>query len=908
MDKKLVIGILAHVDAGKTTLSESMLYQSGSIRKLGRVDKGDAFLDTYQLERERGITIFSKQAQLSIGDLKITLLDTPGHVDFSAEMERTLQVLDYAILVINGADGIQGHTETLWRLLERYQIPVFLFINKMDQAGTDKDKLIKELKKRLNENCVDFSSSDIDGFNESIAICNEYILEDFLENGTIETEQISKMIKRRELFPCYFGSALKIIGVDEFMQGIAEYSESVKLSDTSTQQFGAKVYKISRDEQGNRLTYIKVTSGNIKVKDLLTGQNKQKDDMWEEKINQIRIYSGAKYETVNQADKGTICAITGLTQTYPGEGLGIEEDSDIPILEPVLTYQFLLPDDCEVHSMLEKLHQLEEEEPLLHIIWNEKLGEIYAQLMGEVQIEVLKSLIWERFHVRIEFGKGNIVYKETIRQSVEGVGHFEPLRHYAEVHLLLEPAESGSGLHFFTNCSQDELDLNWQRLILTHLEEKEHCGVLTGSAITDMHITLIAGRAHQKHTEGGDFRQATYRAVRQGLKKAENVLLEPYYSYRLEVPSDMVGRAMTDIQRMNGTFDSPMLNEDMAILKGSAPVVTMRDYQTEVISYTKGRGRLSCTLEGYKPCHNQEEVVKEVGYDSERDLDNPTGSVFCAHGAGFVVKWDEVENYMHLQSTLESKETVDEEFVFPTAAARRASTYLEMTEEDQKELDAMVEASQRKREAARKSYAYRKDFSNEKIAVNGSTKSYSNKKKQKEYLLVDGYNIIFAWEELNELAQVNMDAARGCLQDVLCNYQGIKKCELILVFDAYKVEGFSGEIQKYHNIHVVYTKEAETADQYIEKVAHEIGRKYLVTVATSDGTEQVIIRGQGCHLLSAKELKEEVEFANKELRQYYSEDTSLERNYLFQYLDKDIARQMEEVRLGINISEQKKKK
>lgn len=908
MDKKLVIGILAHVDAGKTTLSESMLYQSGSIRKLGRVDKGDAFLDTYQLERERGITIFSKQAQLSIGDLKITLLDTPGHVDFSAEMERTLQVLDYAILVINGADGIQGHTETLWRLLERYQIPVFLFINKMDQAGTDKDKLIKELKKRLNENCVDFSSSDIDGFNESIAICNEYILEDFLENGTIETEQISKMIKRRELFPCYFGSALKIIGVDEFMQGIAEYSESVKLSDTSTQQFGAKVYKISRDEQGNRLTYIKVTSGNIKVKDLLTGQNKQKDDMWEEKINQIRIYSGAKYETVNQADKGTICAITGLTQTYPGEGLGIEEDSDIPILEPVLTYQFLLPDDCEVHSMLEKLHQLEEEEPLLHIIWNEKLGEIYAQLMGEVQIEVLKSLIWERFHVRIEFGKGNIVYKETIRQPVEGVGHFEPLRHYAEVHLLLEPAEAGTGLHFFNNCSQDTLDLNWQRLILTHLEEKEHCGVLTGSAITDMHITLTTGKAHQKHTEGGDFRQATYRAVRQGLKKAESILLEPYYSYRLEVPADMIGRAMTDVQRMNGSFDTPIQDGESAILTGSAPVVTMRDYQTEVISYTKGRGRLSCTLEGYKPCHNQEEVVKEVGYDSERDLDNPTGSVFCAHGAGFVVKWDEVENYMHLQSTLESKESLDEELIFPTAAARRASTYLEMTEEDRKELDAMVEASRRKREAARKSYAYRKDFSNEKIAVNGSTKSYSNKKKQKEYLLVDGYNIIFAWEELNELAQVNMDAARGCLQDVLCNYQGIKKCELILVFDAYKVEGFSGEIQKYHNIHVVYTKEAETADQYIEKVAHEIGRKYLVTVATSDGTEQVIIRGQGCHLLSAKELKEEVEFANKELRQYYSEDTSLERNYLFQYLDKDTARQMEEVRLGINISEQKRKK
>ena len=906
MNKKLVIGILAHVDAGKTTLSESMLYQSGSIRKLGRVDKGDAFLDTYELERERGITIFSKQAQLSIDDLQITLLDTPGHVDFSAEMERTLQVLDYAILVISGADGVQGHTETLWKLLERYHIPVFLFINKMDQNGTDEAALMNELKKRLDENCVDFSQTDTDELNESIAMCSEALLEQYLESGEIEDTQIRNLIRKRNLFPCYFGSALKVTGVDEFMRGIMNYTEVATESEEA--KFGAKVYKISRDDQGNRLTYIKVTSGCLKVKDLLSGRDRRKEKDWEEKINQIRIYSGAKFETVNQAERGMICAVTGLSQTYPGEGLGIERDSDIPILEPVLTYQIQLPEDCEVHSMLEKLRQLEEEEPLLHIIWNEKLGEIYAQIMGEVQIEVLKSLIWERFHVRIEFGKGNIVYKETIRQPVEGVGHFEPLRHYAEVHLLLEPAEAGTGLHFFSNCSQDTLDLNWQRLILTHLEEKEHCGVLTGSAITDMHITLITGKAHQKHTEGGDFRQATYRAVRQGLKKAESILLEPYYSYRLEVPADMVGRAMTDIQRMNGSFDTPLQDGESAILTGSAPVVTMRDYQTEVISYTKGRGRLSCTLEGYKPCHNQEEVVKEVGYDSERDLDNPTGSVFCAHGAGFVVKWDEVENYMHLQSTLESKESLDEELIFPTAAARRASTYLEMTEEDRKELDAMVEASRRKREAARKSYAYRKDFSNEKIAVNSSTKLYSNKKKQKEYLLVDGYNIIFAWEELNELAQVNMDAARGCLQDVLCNYQGIKKCELILVFDAYKVEGFSGEIQKYHNIHVVYTKEAETADQYIEKVAHEIGRKYLVTVATSDGTEQVIIRGQGCHLLSAKELKEEVEFANKELRQYYSEDTSLERNYLFQYLDKDTARQMEEVRLGINISEQKKKK
>ena len=561
---------------------------------------------------------------------------------------------------------MQGHTETLWKLLERYHIPVFLFINKMDQNGTDEAALMNELKKRLDENCVDFSQTDTDELNESIAMCSEALLEQYLESGEIEDTQIRNLIRKRNLFPCYFGSALKVTGVDEFMRGIMNYTEVATESEEA--KFGAKVYKISRDDQGNRLTYIKVTSGCLKVKDLLLGRDRRKEKDWEEKINQIRIYSGAKFDTVNQAERGMICAVTGLSQTYPGEGLGIERDSDIPILEPVLTYQIQLPEDCDVHSMLEKLRQLEEEEPLLHIIWNEKLGEIYAQIMGEVQIEVLKSLIWERFHVRIEFGKGNIVYKETIRQPVEGVGHFEPLRHYAEVHLLLEPAEAGTGLHFFSNCSQDTLDLNWQRLILTHLEEKEHCGVLTGSAITDMHITLTIGKAHQKHTEGGDFRQATYRAVRQGLKKAESILLEPYYSYRLEVPADMVGRAMTDIQRMSGSFDTPLQDGEIAILTGSAPVVTMRDYQTEVISYTKGRGRLSCTLEGYKPCHNQEEVVKEVGYDSERDLDNPTGSVFCAHGAGFVVKWDEVENYMHLQSTLESKETVDEEFVFPTAA------------------------------------------------------------------------------------------------------------------------------------------------------------------------------------------------------------------------------------------------
>ena len=927
MEKKLVIGILAHVDAGKTTLSESMLYLSGSIRKMGRVDNGDAFLDTFELERERGITIFSKQAVFPLRDVEIALLDTPGHVDFSAEMERTLQVLDYAILVISGADGVQGHTETLWRLLVRYHVPTFLFINKMDQDGTDAEWLMTELKKRLDANCVDFSrahgkesgvqNESADEFLENVAMCDETILEKYLETGGLEQSDIAEMIAKRKLFPCFFGSALKLTGVEEFMQGLEIYA---KIPDYRNDVFGAKVYKIARDEHGNRLTYMKVTGGVLRVKDLLSnrrnvqdtvkregtgkpGGTTEQEELWEEKVNQIRIYSGAKYETVNEAAAGTVCAVTGLTMTFPGEGLGAEPESDVPVLEPVLTCQIQLPKDCNVHEMLQKLRQLEEEEPLLHIAWNEKPGEIHAQLMGEVQTEILKSLIWERFKVHVEFGTGNIVYKETIRKPVEGVGHFEPLRHYAEVHLLLEPGEPGSGLQFFTDCSQDVLDLNWQRLILTHLEEKEHKGVLTGSAITDMHITLTSGRAHLKHTEGGDFRQATYRAVRQGLERAESVLLEPYYEYRLEVPGGMVGRAMSDMQRMYGTFDTPLQDGGMAVLTGKVPVVTMRDYQSEVVSYTKGRGRLSCTLAGYQPCHNTEEVVDAIGYDSERDLENPTGSVFCAHGAGFVVSWDEVEDYMHLEGRVKPENEPGEEVQFPTAAARRASTYLEMTAEDERELEAMVEASRRKRGEARKKYSYRKVFhkkgnSGAEVSYTGETFAGKKKEKLKEYLLVDGYNIIFAWKELKELAETDMDSARGKLMDILSNYQGMKKCSLILVFDAYKVEGFTGEVQKYHNIHVVYTKETETADQYIEKVAHEIGRKYNVTVATSDGTEQVIIRGQGCFLLSAKELKKEVELVNRELRQGYLEQKPDSRNYLFHYLDEETAGAMETIRLG----------
>ncbi len=893
--RHLCIGLLAHVDAGKTTLSEAMLYTAGSIRKMGRVDNKDAFLDTFALERARGITIFSKQARLVLDEnTEVFLLDTPGHVDFSAEMERTLQILDYAILVVSGADGVQGHTETLWKLLTRYEIPTFLFVNKMDQEGTDRKKLMQNLQKYLSGNCLDFTSEQgIDGllsdeiFAENAAVCDEAVLERYLETGEMEKEDLVSMISKRKIFPCFFGSALKLNGVEEMMHAVSVLTREPSYPEA----FGAKVYKIARDEQGNRLTFLKVTGGCLNVK----------EELLEEKVNQIRIYSGAKYETAGQVKAGEVCAVTGLSKTYPGEGIGCESESFLPVLEPVLTYQIRIPQDCDVHKMLQNLKQLEEEEPLLHIVWNERLGEIHAQLMGEVQTEILKSMIAERFGVRVEFGAGNIVYKETIRNTVEGVGHFEPLRHYAEVHLLLEPGEPGSGMHFLSNCSEDVLDKNWQRLILTHLEEKEHLGVLSGSPVTDMQITLVSGRAHQKHTEGGDFRQATYRAVRQGLKKAESVLLEPYYEYRLEVPSEMVGRALSDLQRMNGTFGSPEQIGEMAVLSGEAPVALMQDYQRKVISYTKGRGRLSCSLSGYKPCSNAEEVLTAIGYDSERDLENPTGSVFCAHGAGFVVPWDQVEDYMHLESVFKPKEEEPEQDPFDeqavSAAVQRARYVSSLSPEEERELEEMAEASRRKREQARKKYSYRKT---ELDTGSNSTGEYKSRKRErrKEYLLVDGYNIIFAWEELRELAKINIDGARGRLMDILSNYQGIWKCTLILVFDAYKVEGFPGEIQQYHNIHVVYTKEAETADQYIEKVAHEIGRKYEVTVATSDGTEQVIIRGQGCHLLSAKELHTEIVLAQKELRENHMEKAESTKNYLFHYLDEETAKEMEEVRLG----------
>ena len=907
-EKYICAGIVAHVDAGKTTLSESILYTSGAIRKMGRVDHGDAFLDTYELERSRGITIFSKQALFSLGDAQITLLDTPGHVDFSAEMERTLQVLDYAILLISGADGVQGHTLTLWKLLKRYQIPTFLFVNKMDQPGTDEKALMEELKKRLDGNCVDFSGDrDTQEWQEQLAMCDETLLESYLEEGSVEEGEIPRLINERKLFPCFFGSALKMTGVQEFLQGLEKY---IKMPEYP-REFGAKVFKIARDSQGNRLTYMKITGGSLKVKTVLWGQKDGEDR--EEKVDQIRIYSGEKYEMVNEASAGMVCAVTGLTFTYPGQGLGREAASDMPLLEPVLTYQIQLPPECDVHKMLLNLRQLEEEEPLLHIVWNEELGEIHAQVMGEVQIEILKSLIKKRFGVGVDFGSGNIVYKETIKTPVEGVGHFEPLRHYAEVHLLLEPGEPGSGMQFYTDCSEDELDKNWQRLILTHLEEKEHRGVLTGSPITDMRITLVAGRAHLKHTEGGDFRQATYRAVRQGLRKAESALLEPYYDFRLEVPADMIGRGMADIQRMCGEFQPPQIEGETAVLTGSAPVVTMRDYQNEVISYSRGMGRLFCTLKGYFPCHNQEEVVQAFCYDPEADLENPTGSVFCAHGAGFVVNWDQVEEYMHVESglLLEPVERQPEPVEVRKKTWKEERDAYQATEKELEEIFTRTYGPIRSRvgeeDLPRRSV---KGWKRSHARMDNTSSSYVGRTKnrntppEKEYLLVDGYNIIFAWEDLKDLADANIDAARDKLTDMLCNYQGYKKCTLILVFDAYKVKGNPGSVQKYHNIHVVYTKEAETADQYIEKTVHEIGRKNHVTVATSDRLEQVIILGQGGTRMSARELREDMELVAGQIREETGKRQMSDKNYLFDGLDQDAAEYIEAVRLGKKETEQ----
>ena len=891
--KNICAGLLAHVDAGKTTLSEALLYESGMLKKAGRVDNQDAFLDTDEQERARGITIFSKQAVIRDGNTTITLLDTPGHIDFSAEMERTLWVMDYAILVVSGADGVQGHTLTLWKLLERYQIPVFLFINKMDQPDTDSTVLMEDIQKNFGDNCVDFTLRDKEALEEQIAVCDEKLLERYLSENEITKEDISELIKSRKLFPCFFGSALKLDGVDTFWDSILTYMTEGEENDS----FGARVFKIARDAQGNRLTYMKITGGVMCVKDILTGISKDKafhtDEMgeqdfgskdWEEKINQIRIYSGEKYETVNEATQGMVCAVTGLTKTYPGEGLGQECGAKLPLLEPVMTYSIELPEEMDAARMLPMLRQLEEEEPELQVLWQEETKTIQVKLMGEVQTEILKKQILDRFGVGVSFGIGNIVYKETITNTVEGVGHFEPLRHYAEVHLLLEPGEPGSGMQYMVDCSEDVLDKNWQRLILTHLEEKEHIGVLTGSLLTDVRITVVSGRAHTKHTEGGDFRQATYRAVRQGLMQAESILLEPYYAFRLELPVDCVGRAMTDIENMHGNMEPPVIGEEQAVLTGSVPVALMRDYQITVSSYTKGRGNLFCTLQGYGPCHNAEKVMEKMQYAPEEDLENPSSSVFCSHGAGFIVPWEQVKEYMHVESILSKGDLTDAEDIENTHFQRTSGLFDYSIDEEQ--IEEILNRTYRANERASKHYKPSKHTSdynnfeksgspiNDNASVGASQATdYKKRSKvkprsQERYLIVDGYNIVHAWDELKCLIEDNIDGARMKLLDILSNYQAFVKCELIVVFDAYKVKGNLGEMFDYHNIHVVYTKEAETADSYIEKLTHKISKDYQVTVATSDGLIQLITRGQNCLVISARELKEEVERIDTAIREY----------------------------------------
>ncbi len=898
VSKKLVLGILAHVDAGKTTLAEGFLYIGGKIRALGRVDHKDAFLDNFALERERGITIFSKQAQITLGDVDVTLLDTPGHVDFSAEMERTLQVLDYGVLVISGADGVQGHVLTLWRLLKRYEIPVFLFVNKMDQEGTDAEQLLAQLRGQLDAACVkcgpEAEREHREQFLEEVAMCSENLMEEYLETGEVSSESIAEAVADRKLFPVYFGSALRLEGVEELLVGIREKALLPEYPDT----FGARVYKIARDNHNMRLTYLKVTGGTLRVKMPVSNEAGASagETVWEEKADQLRIYQGAQYTDVKEVSAGGICAVTGLTQTYAGQGLGAETEKGVPVLEPILTYQLILPEGSDVTKVLGQMKCLEEEEPQLQVLWKESLGEIHVQVMGEVQIEVLKSILAERFGLDAEFGTGSIVYKETLAEPVVGIGHFEPLRHYAEVQLLLEPGEPGSGLQFVTACSEDILDKNWQRLIQTHVEEKRHVGVLTGAEVTDLRIVLLSGRAHQKHTEGGDFRQSTYRAVRQGLRCGKNVLLEPVFAFRLEVPTEVLGRAMADIQRMHGSFEMPETEGNMSILTGQAPVATMQGYQREVNSYTRGRGRFSCSVKGYEPCHNAEEVIAAAGYDPETDLDNPTGSVFCAHGAGFVVDWDKVSDYAHMEVCWKSENDALHDAEYDTSVAlagtKNMSSHLEGMRHNyitQEEIDEIFSRTYgKKKEEPGRYRRYHRGarravsegaMSSEGGNINGyhvsnsaSGRTYKGEASVKEqYLLVDGYNIIFAWDELRELASHNIDSARDRLMDICSDYQGSLGCTLILVFDAYKVKGNPGSVTKYHNIYVVYTKEAETADQYIEKTVREIAHKYQVTVATSDALEQMIIWGAGAFRMSAAGFREAVEGAKDKLREDFLE-------------------------------------
>ncbi|MEE0061606.1 MAG: translation factor GTPase family protein [Acutalibacteraceae bacterium] len=858
--KKLSVGILAHVDSGKTTLTEALMYCSGNISKLGRVDHRNSFLDNFALERDRGITIFSKQAILNHNNTCFTILDTPGHIDFSTETERTLQVLDYAVLVISGTSGVQSHTHTLWRLLSRYNVPTFIFVNKMDLDGADKESVIAQLKQKLSDCCVEFTAQPTSEMYEGISLCDEHLLEKFYENDTLENSDIITAIKERKVFPCFFGSALRLEGVEEFLNALDLYTTQPQYGD----KFGAKVFKISEDKQGNRLTHLKITSGTLRVKTVLNSA----DSSTSEKVNQIRIYSGEKFTAEEAVTAGTVCAVTGITFAHSGDGLGVEENSHLPILEPVLTYRIDLPENIDVHTALKKLKILEDEDPQLNVVWNENLGEIQIQLMGEIQLEILKSVISQRFNFDVEFGKGNIIYKETISNTVEGVGHFEPLRHYAEVHLLLESTKQGSGLSFELNCSEDKLDKNWQRLILTHLLEKTHIGVLTGSPITDMKITLVAGRAHKKHTEGGDFRQATYRAVRHGLKMAESVLLEPVYAFTLEVPNENIGRAMADIQRMHGTFSPAEQNGEVSIINGTAPVATMADYQTELTQYTHGKGKLTYYLQGYEPCHNADEVIERIGYNSDNDVNNPCDSVFCSHGVGKIIKWNEVYDYMHLDSVL----SPSRQEVVPLKAKDRVTARLTADCDDifaqDKELIAIFEQTYgpiKKRENNDNNTRVKRvtSFDNPNKRHLKPVPKYTGE----EYLLVDGYNVIFSWESLKKLANENLEAARNQLINILCNYQGYCKCELILVFDAYRVAGKHREVEKVNNINVVYTQEAETADMYIEKVTHKLAKNHKVRVVTSDGMEQFIILGHGALRVSSQSFLQEVKLAEDEIRE-----------------------------------------
>ncbi len=908
----MTIGILAHVDAGKTTLSEAMLYNTGKIRSLGRVDHQDAYLDNDAQERERGITIFSKQARLDIDKYDtsqkwhVVMLDTPGHVDFSAEMERTLQVLDYAILVISGTDGVQGHTRTLWRLLKHYNIPTFIFVNKMDMPGTDADVMQAELKAELDDGCISFSTyveadqpdgaghdESTDAFFEELAMCSEQLLDTYMESGSLPDKQIAQKIAKRYIFPCFYGSALKLSGVDTLIKGLGRFMCEKEYQ----QEFSARVYKIGRDDRGSRLTFLKLTGGMVHVRDKIEYSGRDSNGTagsLVEKIDQIRKYSGEKYETVDEAVAGEIVAVTGLSSTFPGQGIGEGMQSNMPILEPVLNYRMILPDDVNPAAFMEKLKQLEEEDPQLYIVWVEEFKEIHVQLMGQVQMEVLVRLIKDRIGVVVTFGPGSIVYKETIAKSVEGVGHFEPLRHYAEVHLLLSPAERGSGITVTSTCSEDVLDKNWQRLIAAHVEEKEHKGVLTGSALTDVKVTILTGRAHIKHTEGGDFRQATYRAIRQGLKSAESVLLEPYYSFVLQVPMEYVGRAMTDLEQRSAKTESHEFStngtREMASITGKAPVATMQDYVSLVHAYTKGLGHLTLELWGYDECHNPKEVIEKIHYDSEEDFRNPTGSVFCAHGSGYVVPWDEVSQHMHLpyvyngdesEEALSANARTQNTFSAEDAETiagnrRRASWEKEVSKMSSVELDAELadvyarEFGMSKNDVAdqeRRKWSGRKK--NEYDGLSGKPRTvkhdkhgnpiYPKKAPDEEYIIVDGYNIIFAWDDLKELSRINIDSARDKLKDILSDYQGYRGCKLILVFDAYKVKGNAGKHETYYNIEVVYTKQDETADAFIEKMVFGIRDKYKVTVATSDGLEQQTVMSLGALRMSAGELKTNIE-------------------------------------------------